>query len=127
MEAPSNLRPNITWVKGMASPNAGGRPKGLATYIREQSLDGRELADFLLDVIRGNKLGFKGPERIKACEILLNRGFGHQPAIEGDKDLKPILDLSKLTPQEIAVFEQFGLVLATIHDRVTRGEVPPQP
>ena len=112
----------IPWKPGCPSPNPGGRPKGLATYIREQSLDGRELADFLLNVVRTGGRFSKMADRIKACEILLNRGFGLQPVIDGDKTLKPILDTSKLTQEELDFIENVRLGFAALVERVRGRE-----
>jgi hypothetical protein len=110
------------WKAGGPSPNPGGRPKGLAAYIRENSLDGRELADFLLEVVRGSKQGFKGGDRIKACEMLLNRGFGAQPVIDGEASLKPILDTSKLTQEELDFIENVRLGFNALVERVKGRE-----
>jgi hypothetical protein len=111
------------WKPGV-SPNPGGRPKGLAAYIRENTMDGRELADYLLAVIRG-AVNYKGGDRIKACEILLNRGFGAQPVIEGDAALKPILDTSKLTQEELDFIENVRLGFAALVERVKSRETTP--
>jgi hypothetical protein len=112
------------------SGNPGGRPKGLSAYIREKTLDGRNLVDFLDEVMRGNESTFcKMSDRLKATEMLLS--YGLWPKVQtgepGNPEMKPLLDLSKLTPEEIHAFEQFGLVLATIRDRVTSRETETQP
>lgn len=108
------------WQAGHTG-NPGGRPKGLASYIREHTMDGRELADFLLQAMRG-ELSFKGPDRIKACEMLLNRGFGAQPVIDVDPALKPILDTSKLTQEELDFIENVRLGFASLVERVKSRE-----
>lgn len=53
----------------------GGRPKGLASLVRERTGDGAELVDFMLDVLRGRK---KAPLRLRmeAAQWLADRGFG---------------------------------------------------
>lgn len=118
----------VPWKPGQTG-NPGGRPKGLAGYIRDQTMDGRELADFLISVMRGEfpPLSFRGSERLKACEMLLNRGFGQQPLIEGDPNIKPVLDLAKLTPQELDFIENVRLGLIAIGERIKRGEAETQP
>lgn len=116
------------WKAGDPSPNPGGRPKGLAAYIREHTMDGRELADFLIKVMHGEiKEGFKGLDRIRACELLLNRAFGTQPVIEGDKAIKPLLDLDKLTAQELEFIENVRLGLTAISKRIGGSETQAPP
>ena len=61
------------------SGNPGGRPRGLASYVREQTLDGEELVDFMLSVMRGEKVGGLKPtmnNRMEATTWLADRGFG---------------------------------------------------
>jgi hypothetical protein len=57
------------------SANPGGRPKGLASLVREQTRDGAELVQFMLSVLRGRK---KAPlrSRMEAAAWLADRGFG---------------------------------------------------
>ena len=68
-------RPFLRGVSG----NPGGRPKGLAAYVREMTLDGKELVDFYLKVFRGDKIDGKKPGlkfRMDAGTWLSDRGFG---------------------------------------------------
>jgi hypothetical protein len=65
------------------SGNPGGRAKGagLADYIRTQTKDGRELADFMVAILRNDKDGELGgrvplPVRMEAATWLADRGFG---------------------------------------------------
>lgn len=63
------------------SGNPGGRPKGFGDYIREQTCEGRELVDFALSVVRGEKQkGAKQPPgllyRLEALKWLGDRGWG---------------------------------------------------
>ena len=59
------------------SGNPGGRPKAVSTVavqIREQTRDGREIADFMLSVLRGPRR--KVSDRMQAATWLADRGFG---------------------------------------------------
>ena len=62
------------------SGNSGGRPKGLALLVRTGTKDGLELVEFWLDVMRANPDGpyakAKLEVRLKASELLAERGFG---------------------------------------------------
>ena len=114
------------WKPGIC-PNPGGRPKGLASYIRESTLDGRELADFLMSVMRGNEVFSKIADRLKACEMLMDRAFGKHFAAEADPNIKPILDLTRLTPEELAFLDNVRLGLSAIGQRIGSGEASTQP
>ena len=56
------------------SPNPGGRPKSLASLVREQTKDGQELVRFMLGVLRGRKTPLR--YRLEAAAWLADRGFG---------------------------------------------------
>jgi len=56
------------------SGNPGGRPKGLAALVREQTKDGQELVRFMLGVLRGRKTPLR--HRLEAAAWLADRGFG---------------------------------------------------
>jgi hypothetical protein len=65
--------------------NAGGRPKGLAATVREATdLDG--LLAVLLGII--GDATCRAADRIRAAELLLDRGWGkaptYQPIADGD-------------------------------------------
>jgi hypothetical protein len=64
----------IPWRPGQGSPNPGGRPKGLAALVREQTKDGQELVRFMLGVLRGRKTPLR--LRMEAAAWLADRGFG---------------------------------------------------
>ena len=57
------------------SGNPGGRPKGLASRIREITNEGNDLVDFVVSVFKGEHGG--GPKlRMEAATWLADRGFG---------------------------------------------------
>lgn len=125
----SHLIPH-QWKPGGPSPNPGGRPKGLSSYIREKTLDGRDLVDFLDSVMRGGEKVFcKMSDRLKAVEMLL--AYGLWPKVgavdPSGGEIKPLLDLSKLTDDELKFIENVRLGLITIHERIRGGEAPPSP
>ena len=90
--------------------NPGGRPKGLAAYIRERTHDGRDLVDFVVDVFQGNgeRLNGHPPKlevRFEAATWLADRGFGKpvQTIAHTGDDGGPvkILDLTILTAGDL--------------------------
>lgn len=59
--------------------NPGGRPKGFAMLIRENTNNGKEIAMFMIQVMRGETVCDREPDvrdSIKAAEWLADRGFG---------------------------------------------------
>ena len=82
--------------------NRGGRPKGLMQFVREQTNDGREVADFMLQVFRGEKikrsvadlgeveLSPSLEERIDAAKWLADRGFGKPTQTLGVEPDQPV-------------------------------------
>ena len=73
------MKPTL-WKAGAPSPNPGGRPRGLALLVRTGTKNGLELVEFWLDVMRANPDGpyakAKLEVRLKASELLAERGFG---------------------------------------------------
>lgn len=70
---PQNRGGNGRFLPGN-NANPGGRPKGLAALIRQQTGDGAELVTFALNVLRSRR---QDPRlRIQAMEWLADRGFG---------------------------------------------------
>lgn len=61
------------WLKG-STPNPGGRPKGLAERIRQRTAEGERLLDELFQIL-DDKVA-KPSERLRAIEILFDRGYG---------------------------------------------------
>lgn len=48
----SRFTPQGKFAKGIAQ-NPGGRPKGLARLVREQTKDGEEMVNIMLEIMRG--------------------------------------------------------------------------
>jgi hypothetical protein len=56
------------------SGNPGGRPKGIAALVRDQTADGQELVVFMLAILRNPR---RPPAlRMQAATWLADRGFG---------------------------------------------------
>ena len=104
------------------SGNPGGRPKGLAAYVRDNTLEGEELADFYLAIFRGEKIDGKKPglrHRMEAGTWLSDRGFGkavQQSEIKVDQH-KPDHRLSTYS------LEQLNALLDALEDRVPTLEI----
>jgi hypothetical protein len=119
--APTTLVIGRPFRKGV-SGNPGGRPKGLASYVREQTLEGEELADFYLAIFRGEKIDGKKPglrHRMEAGTWLSDRGFGkavQQSDIKVDHH-KPDHRLSTYS------LEQLNALLDALENRVPTLEI----
>ena len=104
------------------SGNPGGRPKGLAAYVRDNTLEGEELADFYLAIFRGEKIDGKKPglrHRMEAGTWLSDRGFGkavQQSEIKVDQH-KPDHRLSTYS------LEQLNALLDALENHVPTLEI----
>ncbi len=70
-------------------------PIGFAAYVRDSTLQGHELVDFYLAVLRGDKNVLAKPPRLRdqmqAADWLANRGFGRpSQTIEAGETLAQI-------------------------------------
>ncbi|MCL0055420.1 hypothetical protein M1N56_06075 [Dehalococcoidia bacterium] len=92
------------------SGNPGGRPKSLASYIRETTDGGREMVDLMVAVMRGEAVGGKKPrirDQMDAAGWLMDRGFG-RPVAQIDATSRTMnMDLSL---QEINTEELIALL-----------------
>lgn len=114
MEQVKNRKPG-TWGAG-TSGNPGGRPRGIEAKLRERfGDDAITLIGVLVQLGRGEvpegyggETEIKTSDRIRACEIVLDRILGKPTqAIEGAVDVS-------LSPTQIAVMEALKL---TPHER----------
>ena len=119
--APSTRLIGRPFRKGV-SGNPGGRPKGLGAYVRDNTLEGEELADFYLAIFRGEKIDGKKPglrHRMEAGTWLSDRGFGkavQQSDIKVDHH-KPDDRLSTYS------LEQLNALLDALDNRVPTLEI----
>ena len=61
------------------SGNPGGRPRGLAAYVRESTGNGQEMVDLMTSVMRGETIDGTKPrikDRMDAASWLSDRAFG---------------------------------------------------
>ncbi len=75
------------WLPGQKPPNAGrngGRNPGLAARTRKATHDGRDIVDYWVAVLAD--AGEKTTDRLRAAELLANRGWG-QPNLDIDATL----------------------------------------
>ena len=101
-----NLAKGIRFGEGQPA-NKGGRPKGLASMVRELTKDGRELVNLNLQIMRGkltvtrfdsegnaHDVGPSIQDRQRAIEYLTDRGFGK--AIDLHADVTGQISLTEL-------------------------------
>jgi hypothetical protein len=116
--------------------NPGGRPKGIAAYVRRKTRDGQKMVDFMLDVLEGKpmemtKLLFEPPTEIKwkqtpslhhrmeAAAWLADRGFGKaREHLEIESESRGFLFLLRHVPGSYDP-------LATEHATEELTELPP--
>lgn len=97
----------VQWKPGQ-SGNPNGRPKDvdrLAQYIREQTNGCRDVAMFMMKVMRGEfGTQFKAPDRLRAAEWLADRGVGKAKEIAGDAPIP----LAELSDEELMLLERIA-------------------
>lgn len=77
---PQPRRPGNLWKKGQ-SGNPGGRPKGIASAIREKTNDFNEIIDFWVAAVKGDYPTARFADRVRCSELLIERGAGKVPDV----------------------------------------------
>ena len=110
------------FVKGAPSANPGGRTLGIAKYIRDQTRNGEELVDMLLECARGDLLVKRSRimedgrvvvaetypccrDRLDALKFLIERGLGNELASAPSEHAISVL-ASYTSTQLLAVFDR---------------------
>ena len=99
-------RATTTWRKGQPTPNSGGKPltsiKNLAQYARSATNDGKELVDFMVDVLRGNERVTTN-HKIQAVAWLADRGWGKPiQQVDIEAHTTHTIDLSEYSAEQLA-------------------------
>lgn len=104
-----------------ASGNPGGRPLGLARFIRAETRYGAELAELMLRVLRDQEPGATLRDRIASATWLADRAFG-KPASDAGAGVT-----EAEAHQRVAALLGIGVaeLFALPHDSALRGEVSP--
>ena len=89
--------------KGM-SGNPGGRPRGLAAYVRENTNGGDEIVQLMVTIMRGDVIGGQVPrirDRMDAATWLADRAFGKAVAQVETKSLNVDMGLNEISTEEL--------------------------
>ena len=86
------------------SGNPGGRPRGLAAYVRENTDGGAEIVELMVSVMRGDVIGGQVPrirDRMDAATWLADRAFGKAVAQVETRSLNVDMGLSEISTEEL--------------------------
>ena len=86
------------------SGNPGGRPRGLAAYVRENTDGGEEIIELMVSVMRGDVIGGQVPrirDRMDAATWLADRAFGKAVAQVETKSLNVDMGLNEISTEEL--------------------------
>ena len=92
----------VPFPKGK-SGNPGGRPKGLASKVR-QMCNADDLVQFFLDVKDKKLQGFTSRDRMDAAKWLAERGHGKAPDIvlNGELDAESAAEAADVSAEDLA-------------------------
>lgn len=119
---------NNKWIKGMTSPNPGGRPSAvpeIAKKIAAETRNGDELLEILLCAARGKHEKLDDAKSIRwAIATLLDRFLGKaaQTIAIGIGDAAPRVDYSALSDEDLAELERITAKLAAPASARATGE-----
>ena len=93
------------------SGNPSGRPKGLASYVRETTNNGQEMVDLMVSVMRGEAIDGMKPritDRMNAATWLSDRAFGKPVAqIEAtSRSMNVDMTLSEMSSEKLIALLQ---------------------
>lgn len=98
------------------SPNPGGRPKGVAARVRELAGDdGGALLEIVATIASDTRASNR--DRLEACRLLLDRGFGRSPAvvyIEGAETERPSPAIDGYKPPTYVDLVRFAMRIGSI-------------
>ena len=86
------------------SGNPGGRPRGIAVYVRENTDGGEEIVELMVSVMRGDVIGGQVPrirDRMDAATWLADRAFGKAVAQVETKSLNVDMGLNEISTEEL--------------------------
>jgi hypothetical protein len=86
------------------SGNPGGRPRGLAAYVRENTDGGEEIVELMVSVMRGDVIGGQVPrirDRMDTATWLADRAFGKAVAQVETKSLNVDMGLNEISTEEL--------------------------
>jgi hypothetical protein len=86
------------------SGNPGGRPTGLAAYVRANTDGGEEIVELMVSVMRGDVISGQVPkikDRMDAASWLADRAFGKPVAQLETKSVNVDMSLSEISTGEL--------------------------
>ena len=111
------------------SGNPGGRPRGLAAYVRESTGNGQEMVDLMTSIMRGETIDGAAPrirDRMDAASWLADRAFGKPTTqIEAtSRSMNVDITLSEMSTERLVSLELPCLLLISRFSVQVRGGSP---